>query len=154
MLLCNKKYHTWFVIGFAAINIILILIFQWIVQDVKSGHSQILVFDVGCIATIILGAYALLTLLMLLYNILGKNLEINKNNLFLYGVKSAWILAIVFYDGVTLLDAPHTFFQDLSNTGSEYSFLTGIVLSILPLIFEVILTRKPFELKIKYMTIK
>jgi hypothetical protein len=150
MLFDNTKYQTWFIIGFAVCNIILISTLYWIAQDVKSGYSHIPVFNVGDVIVIILGFYTAITFLILLCDILGKKPDMDKNNLFFYGLKSALILSVVFYDGVILLDTPHTFFQDISNTGSESSLLKGIALSSVTLFFGLLFTRKPIELKINY----
>lgn len=150
MLFVNTKYETWFIIGFAICNIVLISALHWIALDVKSGHSQILVFNVNDVIIVILTTYAAITFLVLLCDILGKTPIMDKNNLIFYGLKSALILAVVFYDGVVLLDAVPTFFQDMSDAGSESSLWKGIALSSVTLFFGLLFTRKKFELKINY----
>lgn len=150
MLFDNTKYQIWFIIGFAISNIILITTLHWIADDIQTGHSQIPVFNVGDVITGILGTYLAITLLMLVYDVLGKRPNMDRKNLFSYGLKSVLILGIVFYDGVVLLDAMPTFFQDMSNTENEFLWLKGIVLSSITLFIGLLFTKKQFELKVNY----
>jgi len=150
MLFNNTKYQIWFIVGFATCNIILISTLHWIADDIQTGHSQIPVFDVNEIVTIVLGAYVALTLIILLNDVLGKKPHSDRKNLLSYGIKSLLIIGIVFYDGVVLLDALPMFFQDMSNTENEFLWLKGIGLSSLTLLVGLLFTKKQFELKVNY----
>ena len=150
MLFDNTKYQLWFIIGFAICNIILITTLHLIADDIQTGHSQIPVFNVGDIIIGILGAYSAITILMLTYDVLGKRPNIDRKNLFSYGLKSLLILGIVFYDGIVLLDAVPMFFQDMANTENEFLWLKGIGLSSLTLLLGLLFTKKQFELKVNY----
>jgi len=145
MIFENTKYLKLFTIGFAICNITLIIVFHQIAQNIKSDYSTP-VFNIGDIIIIILGAYAAFSILLLLYDVLGKNLVMTKNNLFSYGLKSTLILAVVFYDGVILMDAVPTFFQEIS--GNESDVWRSIALSIITPVFALFFQK--FPLKIAY----
>lgn len=150
MLFDNTKHQIWFIIGFAIFNIILISILHWIAQDVKLDYGQVPVFNVGDVITVVLGVYAAFTFLILLHDILGKNPDLDRKNLFFYGLKSILILVVVFYDGVVLMNTIPTFFNNISNSGSESSLWEGIALSTVTLFFGIFFTSKHFQIKINY----
>lgn len=144
MIYFNSRYQTWFIIGFAICNIILISSSHLVAYYIQAG-KDIPVFDINGIVFIILVAYGVITSGILLYDFFRKRPKRDKNNLVSYALKSLLIIGIVFYDGVVLLDTVPTFFKDMADTGGEFSWLKGIGLSSIPLIIGLWFTRKSFE---------
>lgn len=153
MILETTKYLNLFIIGFAICNITVVSVFHWIAQDAKSEHSQIVVFNIGDVIITILCIYAAITLLLITYDILGKKLDKDRKNLSFYGLKSAFILAVVFYDGSVLISTIPAFFQDIANSGSDSVLWNGIALSAVTPFFGLLFNWKRFQLKINFSKI-